>query len=91
MNEDKIEVVFEDAASWVIPDDANVLCFYNPFDAHIMDLVLNNVKQSKKANPRDIYLVYLSPLFSKCFVDKGYENIYEFIQGKKVEAIIYKN
>jgi hypothetical protein len=39
-----------------------VLFFYNPFDEHIMRLVLTNIEKSLRAFPRKIYAVYHHPL-----------------------------
>ena len=85
-----IEVVHGDAVSYSIPDDANVLFFFNPFDERVMEIVLKNVDESKRKFPRDLYIVYTSPMFEACFNNRGYEKVFELKNGKKIEGIIYR-
>jgi len=90
LSSDKLEIIHGDAAHYRIPDDSNVMFFFNPFGEEIMEKVLKNMDESKVRNPREIYIVYTSPTFENCFVKRGYEKIFELHNGAKNEGIIYK-
>lgn len=87
---DTIEIEHADAVNYQIPNDANVFFFFNPFDEEIMESVLNNIDESKVKIPRDMYVVYTSPTFEGCFNIRGYEKVFELINGAKNEGIIYR-
>ena len=59
---DRIRLVCRDACSYEPPFTKLVVFFYNPFDEHVMQLVLSNVEKSLRAFPRKIYVVYHRPL-----------------------------
>ena len=59
---DQIEVVCKDASIYELPHEKLVVFFYNPFDEHIMRLVLSNIEKSLHAFPRKIYILYHHPL-----------------------------
>jgi SAM-dependent methyltransferase len=59
---DQIQVVCKDASGYELPLEKLVVFFYNPFDEHIMSLVLTNIEKSLHACPRKIYVLYHHPL-----------------------------
>lgn len=64
------ELACVDAAEYPIPADPAVLYFFNPFMAEAMRAVLENIRRSLEAVPREIYVIYqyplLGPLFDEC-------------------------
>jgi SAM-dependent methyltransferase len=53
-----VEVVEADVVRYAIPDDARVFYFYNPFQRPVLRPVLENIRQSCEAAPRDIWLIF---------------------------------
>lgn len=56
-----VHVVQQDAAEFVVPHDANVLFFYNPFRGPVLAKVLARVRQSLDAAPRQLNIIYALP------------------------------
>jgi predicted RNA methylase len=68
-----IEVVRYDAAQFVIPDDVNLIHFFNPFSGAHLERVIGNILVSHSANPRTIYIIYFNKVhFEQLVKDAGY-------------------
>lgn len=50
-----------DATSFTDLDKYNYIYFYNPFPAHIMEKVVNNIKASVRRVPRNLVIIYDNP------------------------------
>lgn len=87
--ESNINFLFEDATKYNIPDNAYVFYFFNPFGEEIMQLVINNIKESVKLNPRKIYCIYLNPKYKAVFEKNGFEVFYTKKNKRYLEGIIY--
>jgi SAM-dependent methyltransferase len=59
-----VQTVCADAATFQIPNDPCVLYLFNPFQEEIMGKVLTNIQESLRESPRDIYIVYRTPLLA---------------------------
>jgi SAM-dependent methyltransferase len=59
---EQIHLVCTDASSYELPLEKLVVFFYNPFDEHIMRLVLTNIEKSLHEFPRKIYVLYHHPV-----------------------------
>ena len=81
-------VIVKDAATVEIPQDADCIFFFNPFDQFIMHAVAQNIQASYQKNPRTIFIIYLNPLYKKEFSDIGFKEIYHTIRMKYMEAVI---
>jgi SAM-dependent methyltransferase len=57
-----IEVIEADAISYHFQTEDRVFFIFNPFDAFILDQFVNNIGLSLAASPRDIWLIYNTPL-----------------------------
>ena len=57
-----------DATTFHLPLEALVLLFYNPFDAYVMEALLNRIAESVLENPRPVHILYLSPVLIKMFL-----------------------
>jgi SAM-dependent methyltransferase len=59
---EQIKLVCKDASSYELPLEKLVVFFYNPFDEHIMRMVLSNIEKSLHAFQRKIYVLYHHPV-----------------------------
>lgn len=57
-----IEIVQTDATSYPFEADERVFFLFNPFDAVVLEQVLENLGRSLEASPRTIWLIYNTPL-----------------------------
>jgi len=55
------KVVCADAAQYVLPQVPAVIFFYDPFKRDVMTAVIENMRRSLAAEPRETYIVYLDP------------------------------
>ncbi|MFT7642922.1 MAG: SAM-dependent methyltransferase, partial [Pirellulaceae bacterium] len=53
-----VEIIETDATTFEPPSDLNVVFMYNPFDANIVQLVLERLRESLAAHPRDMQIIY---------------------------------
>jgi SAM-dependent methyltransferase len=53
-----------DAATFQIPYDPCVVYLFNPFEKEIMEKFLANIRQSLRNVPRELYIVYRTPLLA---------------------------
>jgi hypothetical protein len=58
-----VELVCQDAAAWIPPTENLFLYLFQPFPIDTFDAVLNNLRASLQAAPRQVILAYLNPLF----------------------------
>ena len=61
--ESKISFLFSDATAYSIPITACVFYFFNPFGEDILQMVIQNIKESLRQHPRKIYCVYLKMFY----------------------------
>lgn len=57
----RIECQHADVTAFPLPDTPLVCYFYNPFDAVIMQVVVDRLATSLKRVPREVYVVYVHP------------------------------
>ncbi len=88
-NNSKLSFLFQDATKYQIPNNASVFYFFNPFGADIMQLVINNLKESVKQYPRKIYCLYLNPKYKSVFEKNGFTVLFEEKNKRYLEAIVY--
>jgi len=55
------QIVHADATRFPIPRDANILYFNDPFDAEILEPVVQNILRSARESERRIFIVYVNP------------------------------
>lgn len=66
-----VECVIGDVASYEVKPDENVFFMCDPFRGKVMDEFLNNLKVSKQAHPRPIWLLYNHPAEHERVVESG--------------------
>jgi SAM-dependent methyltransferase len=76
------EVIQQDATTYTVANDINLIYFFNPFRRDTLDKVINNIEKSFIDTPREIYIIYFNHLEfdnkinSKSWVKKISENRY---------------
>jgi SAM-dependent methyltransferase len=60
-----IEVLCTDVVDYKLPLEPEVLYFYNPFKVEVMQRVAEEIEQSLKQAPRDIWVVQTGPMLSR--------------------------
>ena len=83
-------IINKDAATFEIPPAADCIFFFNPFDQFIMSAVAKNILNSYKKNPRNIFIIYLNPLYKKELLQIGFTEIFYTCKMKYMEAVILK-
>lgn len=86
----KISFEFHDATTWPVPQNAAVFYFFNPFGADILKKVLQNIIESYHTHPRDIYCIYLNPIYKEVFETPGFTIIHTEKNHRYTEGIIYR-
>ena len=88
----KSNIINNDAFYYDIPNDADCLFFFNPFNDIIMNGVVNNVLWSLEKKPRDLYIVYVNPIYKELWTEAGFKEIYHTQKLKYLEQsiLIYK-
>ena len=61
------EITNADAATYVIPQDVNVIFLYNPFGQVTLAQVVQNIETSYRQLKRSIYVLYYSPVYASVF------------------------
>jgi SAM-dependent methyltransferase len=59
----QFEVVNANALSYIVPDDATVVFFYNPFRGETLRCVIENIRQSLVRRPRSLRIIYGNRVF----------------------------
>jgi len=69
----QFEIVVKDASLFEIPHEANVLYFFNPFNAQVMESVVQNILASHRVAPRSLWVIYLNPCHGTIFEKNGFK------------------
>jgi hypothetical protein len=64
-NSAAISIEQRDACTYDIPNQPSVLFLYNPFNKSVMRSFVANVERSLSQHPREFYVIYHMPLWSK--------------------------
>ena len=83
-------IIYNDAFYYEIPKDVDCLFFFNPFNDIIMNGVVNNVMKSLEQTPRDLYVIYVNPIYKELWTDEGFTEIYHTQKLKYLEASILR-
>ncbi len=67
-----IELVCMDAAVFPLPPVPAVLFFFNPFGKEVMARVIENVKRSCAEHPRELFIVYATPVLDALWTRAGF-------------------
>lgn len=81
-------IVYADAAQYTIEESCDLLYFFNPFNAVVMQKVIKNILSSLKKHPRLMYVIYINPQHKQLFRQSGFKEIYNIRKMEFVEACI---
>ena len=70
-----ITSVCADATLFPIPREPAVLYFYNPFDAVVLEPVVENICRSLTEFPRKVFVVYYNALYADVFREHGFREV----------------
>jgi SAM-dependent methyltransferase len=63
----QVEIHHADAAAFAVPDDANVFFFFNPFSGATLARVVERIRGSWTAHPREVFFIYFNHgAFDEC-------------------------
>lgn len=62
-----VQLVCSDARDFQLPEEKVLCYFWDPFEADVMQTIVENIRNSLAAAPRDIYVVYFMPVHRKLF------------------------
>lgn len=68
-------VVSADVRTFVIPDDATVFYMANPFDATVVNTVLDNIETSLRQVSRQCYVIYANPQHEAVLQRPGFRKL----------------
>ena len=83
-----ISLLCEDAKDYIIPDDADCIFLFNPFDEFIMHHVVQNISKSLVKQPRNLTVLYANPLYKERFVQYGFQERVHIKKYKYLEMSI---
>lgn len=58
----RIDLYNIDATKYVLPDEVNVVYFFNPFQGEVLQTVIKNIYASLLRSPRQIYIIYFNKI-----------------------------
>lgn len=69
------DIVNADARHFIVPGDANLFYFFNPFDAVVLGQVIANIIASVRKLPRKCTIIYANPLHEVEFISQGFNKV----------------
>jgi len=84
---EKSMVCNEDATTYVLPADINVVFLFNPFGCDLVRAVTLNLIHSFRASSRPIYIIYVNPVCSQVLIDCGLRQVLEVTGEAKIFTI----
>jgi len=75
----QVEIHHADAAVFQVPDDANVFFFFNPFGGATLARVVERLRESWTAHPRELFFIYFNHgRFDECIEGQSWlRKVYE--------------
>ncbi len=72
-----ISFINADAALVAVPDDVEVIYFFNPFGSSTMRAVLQQLKASYLRSPRPLFVLYQNPVEDALFYEMSFKLIHQ--------------
>jgi len=73
-----------------IPEDADCIFMFNPFDDVIMSGVVENIEKSLSEHPREMTIIYFNPTQQHLFLEQDYKLLHHQQWRTYLEASILK-
>lgn len=87
--ESTVEFINCNALNYVIDKDASTFYFFNPFSEKIMQKVIENIIQFATREKKEVYIVYLNPVYRKLWTDNQFKEYKIIKTNNYTEAVIY--
>jgi len=84
------KIIQGNATEFVVPDDASVFFFNDPFDETVMTPVVAKICRSQEKTPRNVYVVYVNPGHPDIFRDQGFTLVERTVNRHNKGFILYK-
>lgn len=82
------EVINNDAFYFDIPDDADCIFLFNPFDEVIMKGVVQNIMKSYRRIQRHLTIIYVNPLHRELFLKAGFREVFHCKKLQYLEGVV---
>lgn len=79
------------AINYQIGNNENIFFLYDPFNANTLELIVNNIMISLNILPREIFIIYVSPIHKNVLIEKGFSTIISEINQHNKGFIILTN
>ena len=79
-----------DATLYTNIDQIQTFFFFNPFGRSVMDKVVEQIDKSIIRNPREVFIIYINPLYVDCFIHNNYNLVYELRSKDYIEGVLLK-
>jgi tRNA1(Val) A37 N6-methylase TrmN6 len=66
----KLTIIESDVLDYSIKDDEDVFYMYHPFDAFVLNQVLQNISESVHRVRRKVWIIYCNPVYEKLVEEK---------------------
>lgn len=73
----EFNIFCDDVVNYLIPDYANVFYLFNPFDAIVLEKILQNIDCSLSKRKRDVLLFYFCAIHKDIIFKYGYKIAYK--------------
>ena len=70
---ERIELVCADAADYELPHEDLVIFMYNPFRLEVMRRIAARTRESLRARPRRMYVLYTNPFYIEAWTALGFQ------------------
>jgi SAM-dependent methyltransferase len=82
------QVLNNDAFYFDIPDTADCIFLFNPFDEVIMSGVVKNIEDSLARAPRPLYIIYANPVCKPLFTEAGFKEVFYTCKLDYLEGVV---
>lgn len=83
-----VKVVCQDAATYSIPGSVTTIFLFNPFDAVILEKVIEQINKSQQLHPRPIKILYANPVWKKALQSAGFIETFYFQEMTYLEGSV---
>jgi SAM-dependent methyltransferase len=87
-NDVTVEVLLQDAGTYAIPATVTTIFMFNPFDAVVMENVVERIDESQRLYPRPIKILYANPVWKKVLESAGFVETFYFQKMTYLEGSV---
>lgn len=79
---ERVDILTLDAVDFVLPSDATILHFFNPFGGGTLRRVVANIRESLETVPRELIILFANPLFMEQLLQNEAAIPHDWILGR---------